>query len=263
MGERSNIRPETAVYEGGRMTETAPATGLAAPSKSLFARAVGVIFAPKDTYADIAARPRILGALVLVWFIVTAVSTTFSSTELGKRLALEQTISYMEGFGMQVSDEMYNQMETRMMNQGPIPSLIATAVIMPLAAAIMAGIVLAVFTAILGGDAKYKQVYAIVVYSGFLLALQTLFVYPMFYLKESMSSPTSLAVFLPFLDESSFTGRLVGAVDLFRLWWIVNLSIGIGVLYKRRTQPIVWSLLAVYAVIAIVIAAAGAALSGV
>jgi hypothetical protein len=84
----------------------------------------------------------------------------------------------------------------------------------------------------------------------------------MFYLKESMANPTSLAVFMPFLDESSFVARLVGAIDLFRLWWIVNLSIGIGVLYKKRTSPIVWSMLAVYAVIALIIAAAGAALSG-
>ena len=245
------------------MTETVVAAQAAgSPSKSLLARAVGVILSPKETYADVAAGPRILGALGAVVIIVVAVSTTFSSTRLGKDLALEQTIRVMEGFGLQVSDQMYSQLESRIMNQGPILPAVGTAVGLPIVAMICAGILFAVFTALLGGDAKFKQVYAIVIYSGFLLALQTLFIYPMFYLKESMASPTSLAVFLPFLDESSFVARLVGAIDLFRLWWIVNLSIGIGVLYKKRTSPIVWSMLAVYAVIALIIAAAGAAFSG-
>jgi len=244
------------------MTETVAAADVAAPSKNLLARAIGVILSPKATYEDVVRRPRILGALALVVLIVVAVSTTFSSTQLGKDLALEQTIRYMEAFGMQISDQVYSQMESRMMNQSPILPAIGTAVVLPVTAAIFAGILFAVFTALLGGNARFKQVYAIVVHSGFLLALQTLFIYPMFYLKESMASPTSLAVFTPFLDEASFLARLVGAVDVFRIWWIVNLAIGIGVLYKRRTSPIVWSMLAVYAVIALIIAAAGVAFSG-
>jgi uncharacterized membrane-anchored protein len=38
------------------------------------------------------------------------------------------------------------------------------------------------------------------------------------------------------------------------LWYIVVLAMGLGVLYRRRTQPIAIALLGVYAVIAIVIA---------
>jgi hypothetical protein len=244
------------------MTEIAADAPPAIPSKGLLARAVGVIVSPKNTYADVVARPRILGALGLVLAIVISVSTTFSSTQRGKELALEQTVRYMESFGMQVTDQIYDRMETQIMNQRPYTTVVGTAVVLPLTAAILAGLILAVYTAILGGDAKFKQVYAVVIYSGFLLALQTLFVYPMFYLKQSMSSPTSLAVFLPFLGETSFVARLVGAVDLFRLWWIVNLAIGVGVLYRKRTSPIVSTLLAVYAVIALIIAAIGTAFSG-
>jgi hypothetical protein len=62
--------------------------------------------------------------------------------------------------------------------------------------------------------------------------------------------------------ESSFVARLIGAIVLFRLWWIVNLAIGVGVLYKRKTSPVVWTMLAVYAVIALIIASIGSAVSG-
>ena len=67
----------------------------------------------------------------------------------------------------------------------------------------------------LGGNATIKQVYAVVVHSLTVLALQQLLVYPLDYAEQSLSSPTNLAVFLPFLDEGSFTARLFGAVDLF------------------------------------------------
>ena len=85
---------------------------------------------------------------------------------------------------------------------------------------------------------------------------------PLNYVRESLTSPTSLAVFLPFLEETSFLARLLGAIDLVYLWWCVNLAIGLGVLYKRRTGPIAGGILAVYGIIALIIAAVRTALSG-
>jgi hypothetical protein len=42
----------------------------------------------------------------------------------------------------------------------------------------------------------------------------------------------------------------------------VNLAIGIGVLYRKRTTPIATTMLVIYGVIALIVAAAGVALSG-
>ena len=56
------------------------------------------------------------------------------------------------------------------------------------------------------------------------------------------------------LITAQAVANLLGAVDNFIIWSVVVLAIGLGVLYKRRTQPIAISLLSVYAVIAIVIA---------
>ncbi len=57
------------------------------------------------------------------------------------------------------------------------------------------------------------------------------------------------------IDEGSFLGRLLGMVDLFVVWWVFVLAIGLAVLYRRRTQPIALGLFSVYAVIAVVVAA--------
>jgi predicted membrane channel-forming protein YqfA (hemolysin III family) len=70
-----------------------------------------------------------------------------------------------------------------------------------------------------------------------------------------LTSATNLAVFLPMLDESSFLARFLGKVDLFLIWWIVVLSIGLGVLFKRKSGPIAAGLFIVYGVIAVIAAA--------
>ena len=69
-------------------------------------------------------------------------------------------------------------------------------------------------------------------------------------------------VFLPFLDEESFAARLLGSIDLFVIWWAINLAIGLGVLYRKRTAPIATTLLIIYVAIGLIIAAVKTALAG-
>ena len=59
---------------------------------------------------------------------------------------------------------------------------------------------------------------------------------------------------MPFLDESNILSRFLGTIDLFIVWWLIVLAIGLGVLYRRKTAPIFWSFMGVYVVIALVIA---------
>jgi len=126
----------------------------------------------------------------------------------------------------------------------------------------IAGIAMAIFGAIMGGNATFKQVFAIVAHSGVLIALAQAFGLPLAYERETTASATSLAVFLPFLDENSFPARFLGSIDLFQIWWIVSLSIGLAVLYRKRTGPIAVGVLSVYVVIVLIIAAVRTALSG-
>ena len=124
-----------------------------------------------------------------------------------------------------------------------------------LTAATALAVLFAVFSAALGGDSSFKQVFAVMAYSSAVTVVQQIFVTPLNYVRESMSSATNLAVFLPMLEESSFLAKFLGMVDLFLIWWVVVLSIGLGVLYKRKTGPIMIGLFAVYAIIAVAVAA--------
>ena len=240
------------------MTETV--TAAAAP-KGLIARAFGVVVAPRATYAAIAAHPRVLGALLLVLVISTGAAFGLLSTTVGQQAALDQQIRAMESTGRVVSDAQYAQLERFLPYYGYIGA-VYIAVWIVFSTLALAGLMLGIFNAFLGGDARFKQVYAVVVHSGFLFSLQSFFTVPINYLRESLTSPTSLSVFVPFLEETSFAARFLGTLDLFIMWWMVNLAIGLGVLYKRRTGPIAVGLLLTYLAIALIIAAVRSALSG-
>jgi len=250
------------------MTDTAPPTQATAepspaappPGKSLLARVFGVFFSPRATYADVAARPRWFGVMAICVAIIGGSYYAFFSTEVGQQALLDQQTRVLESFGVKLNDVALERMEAGI-DRAKYTTPISQVIGFPLVTAIFAGILLGIFNALLGGDASFKQVYAIIAHSGLIGALQTIFSVPIQYLQETMSSPTNLGIFAPFLEENSFMARLLGSLDLFQIWGLLSLAIGLGVLYKRKTAPIATTLFLVYFVIVAVIAAVRTALS--
>ncbi|HMF92686.1 MAG TPA: YIP1 family protein [Vicinamibacterales bacterium] len=245
------------------MVQTAAAIGSdsAAGPRGLAARLVGVLFSPRATYADVAARPRWLGAFLVVYLIVTTVATTFIATEVGRNAVVDQQVTQSEAYGRHLTQEQIDRLETvskYYVYGTPVLQLVG----LTLGSVVVAGIAFAVFNALLGGDATFKQVFAIVAHSGVVLAALSLFTTPLAYARQTLSTATNLGVFFPFLDDSSFAARLLGSIDLVYIWWMVSLAIGLGVLYRKRTGPIATTMIAIYGVIGIVIAAIKTASSG-
>jgi len=232
------------------------------PAKGLPARAFGVIFAPKTTYASIAASPRVLGALLLILVISCGGTIALLSTEVGQQAALEQQIQQRRAFGAPPMTEAQTAQIERLLPYFGYIGAAYVAVALIFFSFALSGLLFAIFNALLGGDATFKQVMAIVVHSGFIFSLSSFFTLPLNYVRESLSSATNLGVFVPFLEETSFAARLLGALDLVVIWWMLNLAMGLGVLYKRRTGPVAVGLLVTYFVIALVIAVVRSAFSG-
>ena len=243
-------------------TQTAESAAATPEAKSLPARFAGVLFAPRATYAAVAAHPRWLGIFLTVFLITASAATALMSTDIGRNALLDQQISQSEAYGRRMNQAQIDQLEkisAYYVYGAPVIQLVS----LSLGGLLIAGIAFAVFNAALGCDATFKQVFAVVAHSGVVLAVLSLFTAPLAYARESLSSATNLAVFLPFLDESSFAARLLGSIDLIYIWWMLSLAIGLGVLYRKRTGPIATTMLAVYAAIGVIIAAIKTASTGV
>ncbi|MBI4478016.1 MAG: YIP1 family protein [Acidobacteria bacterium] len=232
-------------------TETA---GRTAARMGLFARVIGVLTSPGATFARIVADPRPLLMLLFVMGFSAIVLGGFFSTEIGKEAWLDEAIRRSESFGRQVSDAQVRGME-RMLPYVAYFGIGQALIGIPVMTLVISGILFAVFNGFLGGTASFKQLFSVVVHSGAVSVLQQLFVFPLNYVRESMSSATNLAVFFPMLEENSFPARMLGTIDLFIIWWVSVLAIGLSVLYRRKTRSILIAFGVVYGVIAISIAA--------
>lgn len=244
------------------MTQSPTAEPTTAPAKSLPARFAGILFAPRATYASVAAHPRWLGILLVVFLISAAASVALLSTEVGRNAVIDQQVASRESFGRPMTQAEIDRVEAfapYFVYITPVLQLFGLSV----AALVIAGVAFAVFNAVLGGDATFKQVFAVVCHSGVVLAALSIFTTPLAYVRGSLSSATNLAVFLPFLDDSSFLARMLGAIDLIFIWWMLSLAIGLGVLYRKRTGPIAVTMLALYVAIGVIIAAIKTASTGV
>jgi hypothetical protein len=218
----------------------------------LFARLLGVIFSPKETYAGVVARPRALGALLVTVVIMAAAQGLFFATPTGQEVLIDQQVRAMEAFGINITDEMYAQLESRVA-YAPYTTAGTLLVFFPLSYAISSAILLGIFGMLMGGAGTFKQVFAIHAHAGIITALQTLFAMPISYATGRLAGAT-LDVFVPMLEETSFLARFLGGLDLFWMWWSVSIAIGIGVLFKRRAGGIAVTFLSIYVAVVLVYA---------
>jgi hypothetical protein len=215
----------------------------------LLTRIVGVIFSPRATYAAVAARPRALGVLLVVVAIVSGATGAFLATAPGQEALRDQMdaqLKMVESLGVTVSDEAYTRAEQGL-QRAVYTTPISQAVFIPVFTALMSLVLLAIFSMLMGGDATFKQVFAVVTHSGVITALQVLFTMPLSYVTARFAT-ANLGVFVPMLEETSFLATFLSYIELFRLWGCINLAIGLGVLYKRRTGGIAMTLIGIYIV---------------
>ena len=236
------------------MPSTSVQAGPTPAPKSLVSRFIGIITAPRATFESVVAHPKWFGMFALTVVIVAFFATLPMTTEAGRQATLDMQVKQMESMGFQVNDQMYQQMQSR---SGLAPYTTAAGVIIgaPIMAAIVTGILFLIFNAAMGGTASFKQLFAVYAHAGVITALGQIFTGPLNYFRGTMTSATNLSLLLPMLPEGSFGARLAGMVDLFVIWWLIVLAMGLAVLYRRRTQPIAITLFSIYAVIALVAAA--------
>lgn len=238
------------------MTETT-ASPNPLPDKGLAARFFGILVAPKETFQAVVAKPTWLAIALVVIVLTGGAQLWFQSTEVGRQATLDETVRKTEAFGFKVSDQMYEGMRKGIMEPPAWRMGLSAGMMMvlpPIIWAVIAGIFYLVFAAT-GGQSTFKQVYAVVVHSSVVSAIGTLLITPVNYFRESLSSATNLGVFLPFLPEGSFLARLLGMVDVFLVWWVMVLAIGLAVCYRKKTRGVATALFLVYGVIAVGFAA--------
>lgn len=201
--------------------------------------------------AVVAASPSWIGVLALTTVITFLGSAALLQTEIGRQALVDQLERTALAFGRTVDDVQYARFQ-EMSEQG-----FAYAAITALAGGPLLTIAVAFGLAPMAGGAgtlRLQRTLAVSAHAGVALGLRQVVAVPLDYVRETLASPTTLVQFIPSLDEASPVARFFGIVDLFVLWWIVLLAIGVSTLSGRPARPLVLRFLGIYVALALLLA---------
>jgi hypothetical protein len=195
------------------------------PKMSEAARLAGVFFSPGKAFADIARRPR--------WWIPVILSAILSTVFLN---AFTQRV----GWESVIRPAIERSPNTQNMTAPQREQLIRTPVLALFYVFIVAVILMFLFDTLMSAGIGLKRMMGIVAYGFLPLAIQTVLSMVVLYLKEpdefNLQNPLMFNLGAYLSPDSPAALRALGSsLDLFSLWIIVLLGIGVAAAARKMS----------------------------
>jgi len=216
-------------------------------------RVTGVLLHPRATMAEVVRHPAFITTWAVVLLVVAVCGGLLLSTPIGRQLLVDERVRVTEAMGGRVDDTAY----ARLQNDPPVSIYLTSGgrllLTPPVTIAVAAGVMALARRD--GARVTFVTAVAIAVHATVVLALQQVIATPLHYAYESLTNPTNLAGLLGVFDQGSWPARLFGAIDVFGLWWLWLLSLGLAAATGRPARRYIWKVLAVYIGVAATVAA--------
>jgi len=205
---------------------------------SVLSNIINIYIAPSKVFEavkDFNLKKAIVPLVILaVLGVVSFWAIQDLATEVGYDTALER-IENSSRIPDDQKEEIITQMEERM--EGPqITGWVASALGGPVTVFFMALIALLVGNTIMGGSAKYGQLLNVTAWAYMINILESIIKIPLMLSKWSLEVYTGLSVF-GIGEKGSFINSIFNAIDIFAIWRIILMAIGMGIIYNKKTRP--------------------------
>ena len=217
-------------------------------SMSFVQRIVNVFVAPASVFQFLAGRPLWAAPLILMTLYSGVLNFAVVSTSAGEAALKEQILQ-----NPQAAAAPPERME-QMVGFGKAMAGIGALIAVPLFTFAGAGILYLLFSIVMGGEGTFKQTLAIYTHAGLIYLATGLIGTSIVLMKGSFKSSTSLAAFLPFLEETSFVYKVLQGLDLFIMWQLAVAAIGMAIVHKMTTKKAAIAIFSVYLVVVLAIA---------
>ncbi|HVZ21467.1 MAG TPA: YIP1 family protein [Vicinamibacterales bacterium] len=219
-----------------------------------------MILHPRQTLREVAGGPLWLGVLLVTAVLGAVPGALLMRTAIGQQVLVDQWERTSVAFGRSVNDAQYARLEALSAADGPAYAVGSALMSGPGLTLVAAGLL---FLAYGRGRFRFRQVFAVATHAGVILALRQVVAAPLAYARETTASATSIGVWFPTFDEASVPARFFASLDLFVIWWLVVLAIGMAVLTDRPARKYAGVCLGAYAALAAGLALAMALTGGV
>jgi hypothetical protein len=217
---------------------------------------------PRATLAAAIGSPRSLELAALIILVSAACSAGFLMTRVGRLAALDQQVRQLESVGTLVTDQIYARLRD-WERYRPLLSALGIIVGWPVMWLCASAVIRAIGNRVGRAQVTLAQVFTVIVHASSVFALRAVVATPIDYARESLGGATSLAMPFPGLGGGTFAARLLGALDIFMIWWVVLVAVGLGLVYQTRAMSIARWLFGAYATAAAALALTQALRGGV
>jgi len=178
----------------------------------------------------------------------------FLSTSVGQLALVDQWERTATAFGGRIDDGSYAVLQASAERFWALYAIGSACLRGPVLSALLALLLQFAYRGARERRPAFASTAAVVVQASAILALRDLVATPVSYLREAVTAPGSLGLWFPVLNANSPLARLLGVVDVFVVWWIVVLAIGVSVLHARPARRLALLFLGVYLVVALLLA---------
>ena len=192
------------------------------PLPNLAVRVWELVMSPGRLFDRLRERPAWIGALVLM-VAVAVVSTWIMPEEILREAA---TVNMPE-------DASPEQVESAV-GFARIAGYIGSVIGPPVAVAVVAGVLLFVFNVVLGGAARYVQLFSATAHAMLITTLGGIVVLPLVLSSGDPQTALALHLLLPGVEEG-FLYRLFHGLNVFGLWAATLLGLAVSRIYPART----------------------------
>jgi hypothetical protein len=215
---------------------------------SFLQRLTGIFVSPAKVFESLRPRPIwILPFLILLLYIPILQLISFSS-ETGKEAIRQEMMKSPR------SAQMTPEQQERALGFSKVIVPVSTLIAFPVITFALVGIIYFIFSILLGGESTYKQALSAWTHCGLIGLVGGAIQTGMVFLKGNLTPTTSIAAFLPFLDEKTFLYKLFQTFDLFVLWQLAVLSIGMGIMSRVGTKKAAVAIFSAFVTLAVLIA---------
>ena len=220
---------------------------------SILSNVINVYIAPDKVFKavkDFNFKKALIPLLILaVVGVISFWAIQDLATEVGYDAAVER-IESSSRIADDQKEEIIAKMDEKM--AGPqITGWIFSFLGNPIAVFFMALVALIVGNTFMGGSAKYGQLVNITAWAYMVAILEAIVKIPLMLSKWSLEVYTGLGV-LGIGEKGSFINSLFAGIDIFAIWRIVLIAIGMGIIYNKKTKPYIVAMLGAWFVLRLI-----------
>lgn len=221
-------------------------------NKSIFGKIIATFWEPSATFRALVTKTGWLD-IVVPLFLVILVS--MASMPYVTPLAIEEQktrIAQSERLSDEQKTLAIDNIDQR---ANSVTTYVSAAVFLIVRTVAVAAVLMLIGNFIFGGEVKYKNMLAINAYVNLIDVVMNGVKIPLMVSQQTVRIYTSPALFLQ--DDSTFLFRFFTNLDLFVLWKVILLAIGVGVFTKIKATKTFWAIFTCWIIYCLAVAGLG------